>query len=232
VELAFSPLKPLVANASRGWSSGRQPVIVDHLSRSPGDAPDGQRTSLVSYRVGPQSSRPDLTTHQRVRNSVIDEDPKYTPKSPHTASRPDVEQNKVAQPGSHDSGHGDDTRTAKGSGGQSDKSEAELMIGDIVDLEAPGVLRANAFARALVTARLDEDLGNYIDLLAQLKSELAPSDCQSRPDVEYVLGIVGSLALIASVVVRSAERAGVVSEQGQPLLVELFDFLTTSEARL
>ncbi len=102
----------------------------------------------------------------------------------------------------------------------------------VVDRDSPAVERANSFARALVTARMDGDLADYMDLLADLKRELNVAGTVSEDDVGYVLGIVGSLALISSVVVRSVERSGMTTANGQSLLADLFDHLANAGVRL
>ena len=104
-----------------------------------------------------------------------------------------------------------------------------IMIGDILDTYSTEVARANALARALVTARMDEDLSDYIELLDGLKRELRSADSD---DPTYVLGIVGSLALIAAMMVRTAERSGLHTEDGRPLLAGLFDLLVAEKCHL
>lgn len=110
---------------------------------------------------------------------------------------------------------------------------AALMVEDVVDPSSPPVQRAAAVARALVTARGFDDLGEYIELLDEVKDELALArERKSQEDVQFLLGLVGSLSLIGAVLVRSAERSGLTTESGQPLLAELFQRLVATGANL
>ena len=113
-----------------------------------------------------------------------------------------------------------------------------------MDPSSPDVERASAFARALVTARGEDDLATYLELLAELRDQLAAAGAggpatgaedgvaAAGQSPEYLLGLVGSLSLIAAVAIRSAERSGLVTLSGQSLIAELFERLTTAGAHL
>jgi hypothetical protein len=101
-----------------------------------------------------------------------------------------------------------------------------ITIEDVIDTSSSQVEEGAAFARALVTARGQSDLGDYLDLISELKKRLDGAGLAD--DVDFVLGLVGSEALIAAVVVHSAESAGMTTSSGQPLLVDLYRHLESS----
>lgn len=95
---------------------------------------------------------------------------------------------------------------------------------DGLDPQAAEVARGAALGRALVTARGADRLDTYLALLDEVRTELgsAPS-----PPVDFFLGCVGSLALVAAILARSAERSGLVTESGLSLLADLFQRLAS-----